>query len=177
MIIYIYGASKFKNKIESILIKARLGLKIETVNTPLRLKSIIEAKPREIFIIDEDKILKDSFFTRKFRFLYSSESIEKTFIDKYGIGDVCFNSINSMISFIQNRIAMEQQQHEKDKNSQGLNQESQFFDPKLKPDDFENDKNVEIQDEIEERDLSSLKDIDELLEGDIENNMFEDLKK
>jgi len=177
LIIYIYGASKFKNKIESILVKARLGVKIETVNTPLKLKSIIEARPREIFIIDEDKILKDSLFTRKFRFLYSSESIEKVFIDKYGIGDVCFNSINSMISFIQNRITMEQQQCEKVKNGDELNQLSQFFDPKLKPDDFEDDKQLDNQERMIQRDLLSLKDIDELLECDIENNMFEDLKK
>jgi hypothetical protein len=107
LVIYIYGAQKFKDKITSILSKANLGLNIETINTPLRLKSIIEARPKEIFIIDEDKILKNSFFTDKFRFLFSSESIERDFIDKYGIGDVCFNSIGSMISYIKNRMTIQ----------------------------------------------------------------------
>jgi len=72
---------------------------------------------------------------------------------------------------------MEQQQCEKVKNGDELNQLSQFFDPKLKPDDFEDDKQLDNQERMIQRDLLSLKDIDELLECDIENNMFEDLKK
>lgn len=193
MNIYIYGTTNFKSKIQSILTKANLGLKIENINTILKIKTTIEASPKDIFIIDESKILKTNFFTTKLRFLYSSESIEREFIDKYGIGDVCFNSINSMISYIQSRINAESKLSKNDLIEKIENDYNPFASHSFK-NSYGNDDHQEkilndsnkvteeslegktISQEIEKRDLLLIKDINELSENDIENDMFSDLK-
>lgn len=185
MNIYIYGTEKFKNNIKSILFKANLGINIEILNTLFAIKTKLEASPQDIFIIDETKIITPNFFTKRIKFLSSSDGIERELIEKYGVGDVCFNSINGMIGYINSRIKLEEKAIEQENIVSKVENEASVFDLNqfkniYDEDDYEYKKDEEVLEEKvfepELRDLTLLKNIDEIREHEIENEMFVHLK-
>jgi hypothetical protein len=183
--IYIYGTEKFKNNIKSILTKANLGITIEVLNSLFSIKTKLETSPKDIFIIDESKIITTNFLTKKMKFLHSSDGIERELIEKYGVGDVCFNSINGMIGYINSRIKLEEHETKKENDVTKDKEEVQSFNTTqfknvYEDDDYEYKKEDNLLEEIisepEIRDLSLLKNIDEIREDEIENEMFTHLK-
>ena len=187
--IYIYGTEKFKNNIKSILTKAKLEINIETINSLFAIKIKLENSPQDIFIIDETKIIAPNFFTNKLKFLFPSDALERDFIEKYGVGDVCFNSINGMIGYINSRMKLEKKEKKNEISEAKTRESIDSFDTSqfkniYEDDDYEyknNDKTTdELIDEIEEepevRDLTLLKNINEIKEDEIENEMFAHLK-
>ncbi len=184
MNIYIYGTEKFKSNIKSILVKANLGINIETLNTLFAIKTKLELSPQDIFIIDEAKIITTNFFTKKIKFFSPSDGIERELIEKYGVGDVCFNSINGMIGYINSRIKLEEKKIEDICLPEVKVEVSHVDIAQLKnvydDDDYEYKKDDILLEELvlepEVRDLTLLKSIDEIREDEIENEMFSHLK-
>jgi hypothetical protein len=186
--IYIYGTEKFKNNIKSILAKANLGITIEVLNSLFSIKTKLETSPKDIFIIDESKIITTNFLTKKMKFLHPSDGIERELIEKYGVGDVCFNSINGMIGYINSRIKLEEKEikiqdnKEFDTVEKTHTLDTMQFKNAYDDDDYEYNVEEDVMNfndiiEPEEvRDFASLKDIDEIKESDIENKMFDHLK-
>ena len=103
MNIYIYGSKEFKRSVNTILLKADIVQKIDNINTISRLKKLIKDTPDDIFIIDEEKIIYENFFTKTLKFLNPKDGIEKKFLNKYGVGDICFNSLDGVVSYIKSR--------------------------------------------------------------------------
>jgi hypothetical protein len=183
--IYIYGTEKFKNNIKSILTKANLGIEIEVLHSLFSIKTKLETSPKDIFIIDESKIITTNFLTKKMKFLHPSDGIERELIEKYGVGDVCFNSINGMIGYINSRIKLEEEDvKQEDAAAQKIDEVNSLDTTQFKnvydDDDYEYTKDDDFEkeaiDEFEVRDLSALKTIDEIREDEIENEMFTHLK-
>jgi len=183
--IYIYGTEKFKNNIKSILTKANLGINIEVLHSLFSIKTKLETSPKDIFIIDESKIITTNFLTKKMKFLHPSDGIERELIEKYGVGDVCFNSINGMIGYINSRIKLEEKDvKQEDTTAQKIDEVNSLDTIQFKnvydDDDYEYTQDDDFIEkaisEPEIRDLSSLKTIDEIREDEIENGMFTHLK-
>ena len=103
LIIYIYGNSKFKKEIKSILLKSYIKEDIVDIDKLDILKKTIKDSPNDIFLIDDAKIIHNKLLN-KINFLKAKDAIEKEFLDQYGIGDICFNSMNSFINYILNRL-------------------------------------------------------------------------
>ncbi|MDD2698290.1 MAG: hypothetical protein PHF17_05745 [Arcobacteraceae bacterium] len=183
MNIYIYGSEKFKNNIKSILNKANLGINIEVLNTLFAIKTKLENSPKDIFIIDETKIITTNFLTRKMKFLFPSDGIEREQIEKFGVGDVCFNSINGMIGYINSRIKLHEKETQKEELEKAIESIDTFDTSQFKnvyeDDDYEYKPEEPLEEMILEpeiRDLSEIKSIDEIRENEVENEMFMHLK-
>lgn len=181
--IYIYGSEKFKNNIKSILNKANLGINIEVLNTLFAIKTKLENSPKDIFIIDETKIITTNFLTRKMKFLFPSDGIEREQIEKFGVGDVCFNSINGMIGYINSRIKLHEKETQKEELEKAIESIDTFDTSQFKnvyeDDDYEYKPEEPLEEMILEpeiRDLSEIKSIDEIRENEVENEMFMHLK-
>lgn len=181
MNIYIYGNEKFKSNIKSILTKANLGINIEVINTLFAIKVKLENSQKDIFIIDESKIISPNFITKKMKFLFPSDGIEREMIEKFGVGDVCFNSINGMIGYINSRIKLEEKEPkiEASKEIKTLN-ENLFNTVEFKnvydEDDYDpledQSELLSTQEEEIPRDLTMLKTIDDIRDDEIVNEMF-----
>ncbi len=185
MNIYIYGNEKFKNNIKSILTKANLGINIEVINTLFAIKIKLENSPKDIFIIDETKIITSNFLTKKMKFLFPSDGIEREMIEKFGVGDVCFNSINGMIGYINSRIKLEEKEARIEVLKEIQSSKENTFDTiefknVYDEDDYDpledQEGLVEIEKEEIPRDLTTLRTIEEIQNDDLENEMFTHLK-
>lgn len=172
MNIYIYGTEKFKTNVRYTLTKANLGINIENINTLFKLKNTIENNPNEIFILDETKIIETKGLGKYFRFFAPKDGVQREFIEKYGIGDVCFNSLSGMIGYIKSRI--EQDFIEKKKSiieSIALQNEQKSFSDSYE-EEIKEVEPFEIEEAPKIRDLTSLKTIEEIYSDEIEDNMF-----
>ena len=183
--IYIYGSEKFKNNIKSILNKANLGINIEVLNTLFSIRTKLETSPKDIFIIDETKIITTNFLTKRMKFLFPSDGILREEIEKFGVGDVCFNSINGMIGYINSRIKLYEKEAKKEELEKVIDSIDTFDSSQFKnvyeDDDYEYrpEENLKLEEAMQEpeiRDLTELKSIDEIREHEIENEMFTALK-
>jgi hypothetical protein len=106
--IYIYGAKDFKNSVSTILAKSDIVDGVEKVNSLSRLQSVIQETPKEIFIIDESKIYQENFLNKKFSFLKPKDGIEKQFLDQHGVGDICFHSLEGIVTYLKSRLDLSQ---------------------------------------------------------------------
>ena len=109
MNIYIYGGNSFRNEVHKVLDHGNIRLKIDGGDVidiiPLHnLKDKIKEEPSEIFLIDQDKVIYDDFFTKYLKFLVPKDGISKKFLDEYGIGDVSVREFKDLIVYIDKRI-------------------------------------------------------------------------
>ena len=86
MNIFIYGNQNFKNEINKILVNSKIesileDVKIEDISNIDILKEKIAINPNDIYLIDEDKIIKKS----RFKFLKQKDGIEEDFLLQYGV--------------------------------------------------------------------------------------------
>ena len=184
MNIYIYGSDRFKATIKSLLIQANFGLEIEAVQSLFRIKTLLETEPNNIYIIDEHKVYVPNKFLKKINFFTPKDNIEKDFLDKYGSGDVCFHMPQGILEYIRLRIELEKRKAriEEQKVSIELPVE-EGIDTKIFKNVFDEDDYdplledlIPLQEEeqkIPPRDLTSLRSIDEILEDEIDDRMFE----
>ena len=103
LIIYLYGNTKFKKEIKSLLLKSDINENIVDIKSVEELKTTIKDSPKNIFLIDDGKIIYNKLLN-KISFLRPKDSISKEFLDEHGIGDISFNSMNSFVYYILNRL-------------------------------------------------------------------------
>ena len=183
MNIYIYGSDRFKASMKSLLTQANFGLEIEVIQSLFRIKTLLETEPNNIYIIDEQKIYAPNKFLKKINFFTPKESIEKDFLDKYSVGDVCFHLPQGILEYIRLRIELEKRKTriEEQKVSTELSLEAgidtKIFKNVFDEDDYDPllEDPILLQEEVimPPRDLTALRTIDEILEDEIDDAMFE----
>ena len=102
------------SKIETIL----EDVKIEDISNIDTLKDNIAKNPDDIYLIDEDKIIKKS----RFKFLKQKDGIEEDFLLQYGVNDLSIDSLEEIPNYIirkYERIAFK----EKDKREEIKNED------------------------------------------------------
>ena len=108
MNIYIYGNDQFKGKIDTILdhanIKIKIDGKIKNIADINKLKELIKDDPTNIFLIDQDKLIVENFSNKIFKFLVPKDGIKKSFLDKYGIGDISLRTYEDLGVYINKRL-------------------------------------------------------------------------
>ena len=123
MNIFIYGNQNFKNEVNKILVNSKIesileDVKIEDISNIDILKEKIAINPNDIFLIDEDKIIKKS----RFKFLKQKDGIEEDFLLQYGVNDLSIDSLDEIPNYIirkYERIAFK----EKDKSEEIKNED------------------------------------------------------
>ncbi|WP_419771285.1 MAG: hypothetical protein ACNI3C_05720 [Candidatus Marinarcus sp.] len=112
MTIYIYGSKSFKNSIHEVLdhanIKFRLGEgdEIRDVTSLTELMDAVEDNPKNIFLIDDEKIIRKNSLNDKIKFLKPKGGIEEEFLKEHGIGDMSVDSIEDIPSQVIKRIEL-----------------------------------------------------------------------
>lgn len=110
MIIYIYGSKNFKKDIHDVLnhsnIKFRLDEhgEIKDLATLEELKEAIEDNPSNIYLIDDEKIIKKNALNQKLKFLKPKDGIEQEYLLDHGIGDISVDSIEELSKHIKKRL-------------------------------------------------------------------------
>ncbi|MGJ0340432.1 hypothetical protein [Aliarcobacter cryaerophilus] len=123
MNIFIYGNQNFKNEVHKILLNSKIetileDVKIEDISNIDILKDNIAKNPDDIYLIDEDKIIKKS----RFKFLKQKDGIEEDFLLQYGVNDLSIDSLEEIPNYIirkHERIAFK----EKDKSEEIKNED------------------------------------------------------
>ena len=123
MNIFIYGNQNFKNEVHKILLNSKIetileDVKIEDISNIDILKDNIAKNPDDIYLIDEDKIIKKS----RFKFLKQKDGIEEDFLLQYGVNDLSIDSLDEIPNYIirkYERIAFK----EKDKSEEIKNED------------------------------------------------------
>ncbi|MEM5557588.1 hypothetical protein AAHK07_03590 [Aliarcobacter cryaerophilus] len=101
MNIFIYGNQNFKNEVHKILLNSKIetileDVKIEDISNIDILKENISKNPNDIYLIDEDKIIKKS----RFKFLKQKDGIEEDFLLQYGVNDLSIDSLEEIPNYI-----------------------------------------------------------------------------
>ena len=108
MDIYIYGDGKFRKKIHTILdhsnIKFKIDGVVEDVDELEKLKQLIKDNPNQIYLIDQNKIIEENLSSKIFKFLIPKDGVTKTFLDKYGIGDISIRDYDDLGIYITKRL-------------------------------------------------------------------------
>ena len=111
--IYIYGTPDFKKEIHKTLIDSNIKLKlgannlIKEIESLTALKEIIAANPKEIFLIDDSKIIKKNSFVKKVKFLTPKDAIEEEFLLNSGIADLSVDSLEEIPKYILKKYEQE----------------------------------------------------------------------
>ena len=106
MKIYIYGNQSFKKEIHNTLEHANIKFKldnntaIEEIDNITKLKETIENNPRDIYLIDDDKIIKKNSLNNKLKFLAPKDGIEEEYLIESGIADLSIDSLKELPKYI-----------------------------------------------------------------------------
>ena len=106
MKIYIYGNQSFKKEIHNTLEHANIKFKldnntaIEEIDNITKLKETIENNPRDIYLIDDDKIIKKNSLNNKLKFLAPKDGIEEEYLLESGIADLSIDSLKELPKYI-----------------------------------------------------------------------------
>ena len=106
MNIYIYGNDSFKKEIHATLehsnIKFKLDdkSKIEDITTLSELQRVIKSDPTDIYLIDDEKIIKKNAISQKLKFLSPKDGIEEEFLLDNGIADLSVDSLKEIPKYI-----------------------------------------------------------------------------
>ncbi len=113
MIIYIYGSESFKKEIKELLnhsnIKFRLDEngEIKELKTLESLKNAIEDNPKNIYLIDDSKIIKKNTLNQKINFLKPKDGIDQEYLLDHGIGDISVDSMEELSRHIIKKLEAE----------------------------------------------------------------------
>jgi hypothetical protein len=170
--IYIYGNNSFKKEIHETLehsnIKFKLDsdTKIEDIMDLELLKSTIEASPNDIYLIDDEKIIKKNALTQKIKFLNPKDGIKEEFLLDNGIADISVDSLKEIPKYILKKY---EQQKEIEPNIQ-----NSIID--IVDEAYENEEDdFELDDELAQL-LSSSKVEEEIVEKPVEKEDIESEK-
>jgi hypothetical protein len=168
--IYIYGAKDFKNSVSTILAKSDIVDGVEKVNSLSRLQSVIQETPKEIFIIDESKIYQENFLNKKFSFLKPKDGIEKQFLDQHGVGDICFHSLEGIVTYLKSRLDLSQ-----DSTKGVLDKSHETIESLDDNEDIMEDLGPleEVSEEASYKDLSEIEKIEEIEDFQMEEVVLE----
>ena len=106
MKIYIYGNQSFKKEIHETLEHSNIKFKldnntaIEEINNINKLKETIKNNPKDIYLIDDDKIIKNNSLNKKFKFLAPKDGIEEEYLIQSGIADLSIDSLKELPKYI-----------------------------------------------------------------------------
>jgi hypothetical protein len=104
--IYIYGSKGFKEEIHKTLehanikFKIDVDAKIEDINSLDDLKSMIAQSPSDIYLIDEDKIIKKNLINQKIKLFTAKDAIEEEFLLENGVADISVDSLDDIPKYI-----------------------------------------------------------------------------
>jgi hypothetical protein len=191
MNIYIYGSKSFKKDINKLLSKANVVFKLENsgtiseINSVEDLKGTITQSPRDIFLIDENKIIKKGGV----EFLKPKDGIERSFLNKYGVGDLSVDTFDDLVEHINERIELKQSQNEDlstsiksididNMNTMDINDESSSQeDTHLNIDKIIDISDIDdTEDENEDNKEDSI-NINDILDDEIENEINDETKE
>lgn len=103
MKIYIYGNQSFKKEIHETLEDSNIKFKlsgntvIEEISSLKKLKEAIKENPNDVFLIDDEKIIKKN---KKIKFLAPKDGIEEEYLLDSGIADLSIDSLNELPKYI-----------------------------------------------------------------------------
>jgi len=100
--IFIYGNQSFKKDIQKILKDSKINkvlddLKIVEVNELQLLKENISLNPNDIYLIDDDSIIRKK---SKFNFFKPKDGIEEEFLLECGVDDLSIDSMDDLPNYI-----------------------------------------------------------------------------
>ncbi|OCL92078.1 hypothetical protein [Aliarcobacter thereius] len=101
MNIFIYGKDEFKKDIRKILNDSKIDQRLDDVSIMQisdldDLKEQIASNPDDVFLIDDDKILKKS----KFAFIKPKDAIEEEFLLQCGVSELSIDSFSEIPDYI-----------------------------------------------------------------------------
>lgn len=156
MNIYIYGGSGFKKEIHKTLLESNIknildeNSKIIELASLDELKSAIFKNPKDIYLIDDSKIIKKNLLNRKIKFLAPKDGIEEEFLLDSGIADLSVDSLDEIPKYIKRKI----EQENETLDSKDLNID---LEESIKDENSENEENTILeQDIVLDDELSSL---------------------
>lgn len=156
MNIYIYGGNSFKKEIHKTLIDSNIKNILDENSQILELASLDELKsaifknPKDIYLIDDSKIIKKNSLNRKIKFLAPKDGIEEEFLLDSGIADLSVDSLDEIPKYIKRKI----EQENETLDSQDLNTD---LEDSVKDENSENEENIILeQDIVLDDELSSL---------------------
>jgi len=100
--IFIYGNQSFKKDIQKILKNSKINkvlddLKIVEINELQILKENIASNPNDIYLIDDDSIIRKK---SKFNFFKPKDGIEEEFLLECGVDDLSIDSLDDLPNYI-----------------------------------------------------------------------------
>jgi len=100
--IFIYGNQSFKKDIQKILKNSKINkvlddLKIVEINELQVLKENIASNPNDIYLIDDDSIIRKK---SKFKFFKPKDGIEEEFLLECGVDDLSIDSLDDLPNYI-----------------------------------------------------------------------------
>ncbi len=141
MNIYIYGNQSFKKEIIETLEHSNIKFKldgnshIKEINSLRELKETITNNPKEIYLIDDEKIIKKNSLNKKIKFLTPKDAIEEEFLLDSGIADLSINSLKEIPKYILKKYeedrALEVEKEEKVEVKEEENKEKIELDDEL----------------------------------------------
>lgn len=180
MKIYIYGNQSFKKEIHETLEHSNIKFKlsgdtvIEEISSLKKLKETIKENPNDVYLIDDEKIIKKNSLNNKIKFLAPKDGIEEEYLLDSGIADLSIDSLSELPKYIIKKYE-EQKLLESEHNEIEEN----------KIDDIEQN-DIELDDElaqllakgdVKKQDLTPLEDLDDIfdIEKDINLDDIEDI--
>jgi hypothetical protein len=121
--IYIYGNHSFKKEIHETLEHSNIKFKlddnslIKDIDTLYDLKRTIQNNPKDIYLIDDEKIIKKNSLNKKIKFLTPKDGIEEEFLLDSGISDLSINSLSEIPKYILRKHEEEKQSNSNIQNS------------------------------------------------------------
>ena len=106
MNIYIYGNQSFKKEIHETLDHSNIKFKlddetsIKEINSASELIEIIKNNPKDVYLIDDEKIIKKNSLNQKIKFLKPKDGIEEEFLLDSGIADLTIDSLKEIPKYI-----------------------------------------------------------------------------
>lgn len=174
MNIYIYGTNSFKKEIHETLEHSNIKFKldsnsiIEDIEELEVLKSTIQSNPKDIYLIDDEKIIKKNAISQKIKFLTPKDGIKEEFLLDNGIADLSVDSLKEIPKYILRKY---EEQKEIEPNIQ-----SSIID--IIDEAYEDDNiDIELDEELSKL-LSSSKsdDIEEVIEEEKKNINLDEIE-
>ena len=173
MNIYIYGNHSFKKEIHETLehsnIKFKLdaGSIIKEIDNLAELKKTIKENPKDIYLIDDEKIIKKNSINEKIKFFAPKDGIEEEFLLDSGIADLSINTLSEIPKYILRK-------HEEEKQHLDPNIQSSIANIVDEAYENENEKEtIELDDELSQ--LLAKEEIEEVKEEKDINQKEENL--
>lgn len=110
MNIYIYGNQRFKKEIYKILDSSQIkkidnNVIIKEISNLNDLKETIKAQPKNIYLIDDEKIIKKD--SLKSKFFAPKDGVDEQFLVESGVNDLTINSLNEIPEYIIRKYELE----------------------------------------------------------------------